>query len=306
MKLAVGDVAGTLLKERTLLVQGDTGPWRDARQVSETAKLFSRDGAATVPRGDLPAFLTGYHALSPARRNKVAAALEDGQNAPPPDLAIRKPINPDAKLILTSEREAVSKADAQHPSDMVVGFSKFPTALADPDATIQLPADGSRYDADAAFGFLLGRDAERVRISAGLKCLVGVTLFLDVTDRDMFDEEARTGNSLFAKNREGLSPLGPAIWIPADGRFDETMELTMSVNGEVRQRFRLGDMCYELKRLIRDWSRAVLEPGDILAVGAATAKSLTHNIVESPIPIAAGDAVEVSCAPIGVLKATFT
>jgi 2-keto-4-pentenoate hydratase/2-oxohepta-3-ene-1,7-dioic acid hydratase in catechol pathway len=199
----------------------------------------------------------------------------------------------------------LSRSNDHLPAKMVVGFSKFQTALADPDAEIRLPDPGARYDAEAALAVVLGKPAARVTSAAAARSVIGFTLMAEITHRDMFDAEWRTSNSLFAKNCLGLSPLGPCIWITRMKELDPSTEITLTVNSTIRQRFVVSDFAHSITAATKAWSRCVLEPGDMVALGAAIAKPRPGNDVDSPIAIAAGDRIEVACAPIGTLAARF-
>jgi 2-keto-4-pentenoate hydratase/2-oxohepta-3-ene-1,7-dioic acid hydratase in catechol pathway len=187
---------------------------------------------------------------------------------------------------------------------MVVGFSKFATALADPDSEIRLPEPGQRYDVEAVLAAVLGRPASRLGAAASARSVVGFTLLAEVTHRDMFETEARTNNSLFAKNCAELSPLGPSIWIAGTDELDPACEVTLTVNGALRQRFAVSDFAHGVTDAVKAWSRVVLDPGDMVALGAAICRPRPGNEVDSPIPIAPGDRIEVACPSIGVLRAT--
>jgi acylpyruvate hydrolase len=186
---------------------------------------------------------------------------------------------------------------------MVVGFSKFASSLADPEATLHLAGAGVRYDVEAALAAVIGRPANRLTQKDAARAIVGFTLMAEVTERDMFEAEARTNNSLFAKNCVGLTPLGPAIWIGGAAELDPTAEVTLSINGAVRQRFLPTDFAHGIEAAVRAWSRVVLAPGDMVALGAAIARPRPGNEVDSPIAIAPGDRIEVAHPQVGILRA---
>jgi 2-keto-4-pentenoate hydratase/2-oxohepta-3-ene-1,7-dioic acid hydratase in catechol pathway len=101
-----------------------------------------------------------------------------------------------------------------------------------------------------------------------------------------------------------LSPLGPSIWIGGAGELDPATEVTLSVNGTARQRFCVSDFAHGVTGATKAWSRVVLDPGDMVALGAAISLPRAGNEVDSPIAIAPGDRIEVACAAIGTLNAT--
>jgi 2-keto-4-pentenoate hydratase/2-oxohepta-3-ene-1,7-dioic acid hydratase in catechol pathway len=127
----------------------------------------------------------------------------------------------------------------------------------------------------------------------------------EITNRDMFDREWKTSNNLYAKNHRGLTPLGPSIWVASPSELDPATEITLSLNGAVKQRFAVSDFAHSIANATKAWSRTVLEPGDMVALGAAIAKPRPGNEVDSPVEIRVGDKIEIACAPIGMLSATI-
>ena len=267
------------------------------------------DAARSVPglaaaTDDLRHFLVDLSRLKSGPRRAIEKALERGGSTPDQQIRLLKPVGSDAKLILTAGREALSRFNDRRPEKMIVGFSKFATAFADPGSIIRLPRDGARFDADVALCAVIGRRAERVTTARdALRCVAGFTLMIDVTDREVFEEEGRTNNSLFAKNRPGLSPLGPSIWGAEEAGINPSAEISLKLNGTIRQCFLVGDLAHGISDAVRAWSRTILDAGDAVALGAAIARPGPANIVESPIAIAAGDTLEAVCAPLDVLAA---
>lgn len=299
MKIALADLPWPFLAETRVVARSANDHWHDLHSV------LAEIGQSSIPASqELPATLAYLSSLGSGARRKIERALEECKNGTPSPTLL-KPMDPLAKILLTEGRVALSRSNDQLPAKMVVGFSKFQTALANPGAEIRLPDREARYDAEAALAVVLGKPASRVTAGAAARSIIGFTLMAEITHRDMFDAEWRTSNSLFAKNSLGLSPLGPCIWIAGLNELDASTEITLAVNGAVRQRFAVADFAHSIANTTKAWSRCVLEPGDMVALGAAIAKPRPGNEVDSPIPIAAGDRIEVACAPIGTLTARF-
>jgi 2-keto-4-pentenoate hydratase/2-oxohepta-3-ene-1,7-dioic acid hydratase in catechol pathway len=298
MKIALADLPWPFLAEKRVVARSANDHWHDLHSV------LAEIGQPCLPaRQDLPATLAYLSSLSAGAKRKIERALDERKNGTPSP-ALLKPMDPLAKILLTEGRVALSRSNDQLPAKMVVGFSKFQTALADPGTEIRLDPQ-AHYDAEAALAIVLGKPASRVAAGAATRSIVGFTLMAEITHRDMFDAEWRTSNSLFAKNYRGQSPLGPCIWVAGLSELDAATEITLAVNGAVRQRFAVADFAHSIASATKAWSRCVLEPGDMVALGAAIAKPRPGNEVDSPIPIVAGDRIEVACAPIGTLSARF-
>jgi 2-keto-4-pentenoate hydratase/2-oxohepta-3-ene-1,7-dioic acid hydratase in catechol pathway len=297
MRVAVAELPSPFLAESRVLASGSNGAWHDLAAVLSQAGIADAPAACGLPQA--LAFLAEMPAVTRRRVERALDGHSDGNARP----RLLKPLAPDSKILLTEGSIALSRSNDQRPAKMVVGFSKFATSLADPECEIRLPEPGARYDVEAVLAAVIGRPAGRLSTAGAARSIVGFTLMAEVTHRDMFDTEARTNNSLYAKNCPELSPLGPAIWIASARELEPSCEVTLSVNGALRQRFTVADFAHGVAAAVKAWSRVVLEPGDMVALGAAICRPRPGNEVESPIPIAPGDRIEVASPAIGVLRA---
>jgi 2-keto-4-pentenoate hydratase/2-oxohepta-3-ene-1,7-dioic acid hydratase in catechol pathway len=299
MRIGIADLRWPFLAEPRVIAQNGAGTWHDLQSL-----LTEAGTAAPTRSATLPAALVRLSALGSSGRKKLERALGQAANgiANP---ALVAPINPLAKILLTEGRVALARSNDQLPAKMVVGFSKFASACAAPGAAIHLPEPSARYDVEAVLVAVLGKEAARVGAGEAARSIIGFTLMAEITHRDMFDREWKTSNNLYAKNCRNLSPLGPAIWIASPSELDPTTEITLTVNGGVRQRFAVSDFAHSIANATKAWSRTVLEPGDMVALGAAISRPRPGNEVDSPVPIAPGDRIDVACPPIGTLSASI-
>ena len=313
MRLFAADVLKTLLFERMILIQGKEEVCLDLRDVLHCAGLPGPHRGTDTDRWTIPRVLslvcdqqTEYRerikqALSVLvrdhRQKKDAVTVYDQRT-----LALRKPIESCSKVIIVGQRVPVNRSQREMKEEVVTGFLKFASALADPGAKIPLPRSDGIFDADAVLGIVIGKRAERVSIAESLSYIAGFTLLIDITDRKTFETECKTNNNLMAKNRPNLSSLGPCIRMAPDVDSDHRIGLTFRLNGEVRQQFALEDLVYGIKEMVSNWSRLILEPGDMLGLGATLARSQPGKIFESPIPIKPGDVLEVESPTIGSLN----
>ena len=299
MKIGIADLPWPFLAEPRVIAQNGVGTWHDLQTLMTEAGLAAPDQAAT-----LPATLSRLSALGSSGRKKLERALGDAK-LPVASPALAAPIDPLAKILLTEGRVALARSNDQLPAKRVVGFSKFASACAAPGAALRLPDPAGRYDVEAVLVAVLGKSAARVSAGEATRSIIGFTLMAEITDRDMFEREWKTSNNLYAKNRRGLTPLGPSIWVGSPSELDSATEITLTLNGAVKQRFAVSDFAHSIANATKAWSRTVLEPGDMVALGAAISKPRPGNEVDSPVEIRAGDKIEIACAPIGRLSATI-
>jgi 2-keto-4-pentenoate hydratase/2-oxohepta-3-ene-1,7-dioic acid hydratase in catechol pathway len=299
MKIGIADLPWPFLAEPRVVAQNGAGTWHDLHTLMAEAGLATPDQATT-----LAATLSRLSAMGSGGRKKLERALGSAKH-PVTSPALAAPIDPLAKILLTEGRVALARSNDQLPAKMVVGFSKFASACAAPGAALQLPDPSARYDVEAVLVAVLGKPASRVSAGEATRSIVGFTLMAEITNRDMFDREWKTSNNLYAKNHRGLTPLGPSIWVASPSELDPATEITLSLNGAVKQHFAVSDFAHSIANATKAWSRTVLQPGDMVALGAAISKPRPGNDVDSPIEIRVGDKIEVACAPIGTLSATI-
>jgi len=167
-------------------------------------------------------------------------------------------------------------------------FVKAGGSLSAPYSAIALPnLPGRRFDHEAEVALVIGREARGVSPSSALDHVFGYTLVVDVTMRvSATGQEERP----MRKSYWTFSPCGPCI-VTADEIPDpSTLEVTLWVNGELRQRGTLADLIVNIPGLISAASAVLpLEPGDLYATGTP----------EGVGPIEAGDEVIVECQAIG-------
>jgi 2-keto-4-pentenoate hydratase/2-oxohepta-3-ene-1,7-dioic acid hydratase in catechol pathway len=317
MRLFVTDAPQPFLLRRTILIQEEDGVCLDLQEVLSCAGLFETHAWRDKDSRSISKCLSLICNLQPGERERIEKAVslltKDRQRnkkavnvCDPKSLVLQKPTESNSKTIIVGYRNPISSGKHVAGGERMTGFLKFASSLADPGSKIPLPGPDVVFDADAVLGVVIGKRSESISPSDALSCVAGFTLLADVTDRNAFERECRTNNNLLAKNRANLSPFGPTIWLPRDKQLDQTTELTLRLNGQLRQQFTLGDLSYTLQEVISAWSRLILEPGDVIGMGASIAKPQAGKAFESPIPVKPGDTLEVESPPLGLLKAEFT
>jgi 2-keto-4-pentenoate hydratase/2-oxohepta-3-ene-1,7-dioic acid hydratase in catechol pathway len=298
MKIGIADLPWPFLAEPRVIAQNGAGTWHDLHS------LMTEVGLGAPETTNIAATLSRLSSMGSGGRKKLERALSNAKH-PVASPTLAAPIDLLAKILLTEGRVALARSNDQLPAKMVVGFSKFASACAAPGAALHLPDPDARYDVEAVLVAVLGKPASRVSAGEATRSIVGFTLMAEITNRDMFEREWKTSNNLYAKNHRGLTPLGPSIWVASPSELDPATEITLSLNGAVKQRFAVSDFAHSIANATKAWSRTVLEPGDMVALGAAISKPRPGNEVDSPVEIKIGDKIDVACAPIGTLSASI-
>ncbi len=198
--------------------------------------------------------------------------------------------------VLPSKVVAIGKNYADHAKEMggeapaePVMFLKPSTAVTGPDAVIARPTSVGRVDFEGELAVVIGRLARDVPRDKALDVVLGYTCANDVTARD---QQLADGQWTRGKGYDTFCPLGP--WLETD--LDPAdLELTTTVNGEVRQSSRTSLMLHDVPALIEHVSKVMtLLPGDVLLTGTPAGIG----------PLGAGDEVSVTIEGVGTLSNT--
>ena len=195
--------------------------------------------------------------------------------------------------VLPSKVVAIGKNYADHAKEMgaeapaePVMFLKPSTAVTGPGATIARPVDVGRVDYEGELAVVIGRLARDVPREKALDAVLGYTCANDVTARD---QQLADGQWTRGKGYDSFCPLGP--WLETD--LDPSdLQLTTTVNGEVRQSASTAQMLHDVPALIEHVSKVMtLLPGDVLLTGTPAGIG----------PLEAGDEVSVTIDGVGTL-----
>jgi acylpyruvate hydrolase len=180
-------------------------------------------------------------------------------------------------------------------------FLKLARALTDPDEPVVLPPESPLVDYEGEVAAVIGRGGRRIPREEALDHVAGLTLVNDVSMRDY---QNRSLQWFAGKSWQACTPVGPEVVTLDEVGDTAGLELTTTVNGEVRQRAVVGDLIFDIPALVADLSNIVeLEPGDLIVTG--TPGGVGHAM-EPPRYLAPGDVVEVSVDRIGILRTVFT
>ena len=163
-------------------------------------------------------------------------------------------------------------------------FFKPPSAVIGPGEAIRLPPESSRVEHEAELAVVIGRPGRRIEEAGALAHVLGYTVGLDVTARDLQRSDAQWTRG---KGFDTFCPLGP--WIETD-LDPAAVEVSCSVNSELRQRGSGSEMVFSVPYLIAYISAAMtLMPGDVILTGTPAGVG----------PLAEGDRIEAAVSGIG-------
>ncbi|MGK7311009.1 MAG: fumarylacetoacetate hydrolase family protein [Candidatus Longimicrobiales bacterium M2_2A_002] len=142
-------------------------------------------------------------------------------------------------------------------------FLKPPSALIGDGETIVRPPESSRVEHEGEIAVVIGARCRHVAEADALDHVVGLVALNDVTARDLQQKDSQWSR---AKGFDTFCPVGPVA--AAEGVDWDALEVTCSVDGQLRQQGRAGDMAFPIPFLVAYISRIMtLEPGDLIATG---------------------------------------
>jgi 2-keto-4-pentenoate hydratase/2-oxohepta-3-ene-1,7-dioic acid hydratase in catechol pathway len=193
-----------------------------------------------------------------------------------------------------------ARIEAMPKAEIPTGFYKLPQTFVTTGAPIVLPKFSEEVDADACLAVVIGKAGRRILPAQAWDHVAGVTLLIDITARDINRREGLTTNNLLGKNFPSSTSLGPAMLLKPARKELEAIELELSIDGEVKQKFALRDCVFTVEQIIARWSILGIKPGDFFAIGGSMA--LKGGGLQNPVPLKIGSSLRCYAPPIGELS----
>ena len=247
--------------------------------------------------GSMRALLENYETL----RDAIAAA--EGPTFALSDVTLEAPISDPRKFLaigMNYQAHADEAAAAGIPiPTSQLWFNKQVTCITGPFATIDVPrAAPDMVDYEAELGVVIGKRCRHVSRDDARSVIAGYLVCNDVTARDW---QFRSPTYTLGKSFDTHGPIGP--WITTADEVDDPHALTLSLtlNGEERQRSSTSDMIYDIYDQIAYLTQVMtLEPGDVLATGTPAGVGIAENRF-----MKADDVVRVTVDGLGFIENRF-
>lgn len=259
---------------------------------------------AVVIRGDEAVAVDGYADVGALLRDAggmdaARAAERDGKGDPFTIGHLHRPVLDPGAIVCVglNYRSHILEMGRELPTDPTL-FAKLPRAMTGPYADVALPAVSEKVDYEAELAFVIGKSGRDIQPTDAWDHVAGLTILNDVTVRDF---QKRTLQWFAGKTFQHSTPWGPWIVTPDELGDLAGIALTLTVNGEERQRAMLGDLVFDVPALVADISRIVeLQPGDVVATGTPGGVGVAQERF-----LASGDEVVVAIDGIGEIRNTF-
>jgi 2-keto-4-pentenoate hydratase/2-oxohepta-3-ene-1,7-dioic acid hydratase in catechol pathway len=247
------------------------------------------DAVKDIPHLDSRDLIIGLIARWDAYKAKVEKAAADGKGVALSGVRLRAPVPRPGNIDCMAVNYMEDGTLKEKPQ--INAFHKASNAIIGDGDTMVLPdAPATVFEGEAELALVIGKRATRVPQSEAMKYIFGYTGFIDGSARGL----PPPGNVFFQmKSRDTFAPTGPWI-VTADEIADpQNLNITLTNNGAVMQKFNTNDMAHQIPRCI-EWLSSIhtLEPGDIVATGT------NHRGLN---PFMDGDKIELTIEKVGTL-----
>lgn len=272
-----------------------------AQLKSEGSYRAEKIATAYIPT-DMAGFLQGGEKSLELAKESVQFALHNESDVPlvfnVDEVKLEAPVTNPEKIICVGHnyREHILEMGRDLPTNPVV-FAKFPNAVLGPEDDIPFYPISDQLDYEAEFTFVVGKRARNVSEEDALDYVAGYTICNDVTYRDL---QRRTLQWLQGKSVDGSAPMGPWL-ITSDELTDPSgLDISLTVNGEERQRSNTENLVFSVQHLVSFLSRKMtLHPGDVIMTGTPGGVGVA---MEPQSFLKDGDIVRIEVDKVGVLE----
>ncbi|HEY0794739.1 MAG TPA: fumarylacetoacetate hydrolase family protein [Acidisarcina sp.] len=209
-------------------------------------------------------------------------AAEHARTAPPGAFAPLKggqllpPIQRPGKILCVglNYRDHAIESRMELPRTPAV-FTKFINALTGSGSNIVIPKMTQQPDYEAEFAIVIGRHGVNVAAADWEEYVFGYTILNDVSARDV---QLATSQWSLGKSFNTFAPLGPAIVSRDEVPDPHSLDIKLSIDGEVLQHSNTRELIFKAPDLIAYLSSIVpLEPGDIISTGTPAGVGMGRN-----------------------------
>src|SRR3984957_14874937 len=172
------------------------------------------------------------------------------------------PVAP-SKLIAVGLNYADHIAEMKRtPLETPLIWFKAQTSLLPHNGTIEIAFPDHQTDYETELGIVIGKAAKNVPVEKANDYILGYTVGLDISDRDLQKSEKQFGR---CKSFDTYTPIGPFVYADVDV---SDLSLELRQNGEVRQKARTSQMIYPPAEIVSFASQSLtLFPGDVILTG---------------------------------------
>ena len=220
------------------------------------------------------------------------------------DLIVDEGGGPASENMTTEERRAwaTKMMDERAATGDPYMFSKPVSVITGAYDNIVLPPHAKAPDWELELAVIIGRKARHVTKAEALNYVAGYAIVNDITNRDhVFRRDAvkaMGSDWIAAKGSPTYLPFGPFLVPAAFVPNPQNLQLTLKLNGEIKQDESTADMIFDIARQIEYLSGLVeLWPGDVLCTGSPAGNGTHYKRF-----LQEGDVVETTITGLGMQR----
>jgi 2,4-diketo-3-deoxy-L-fuconate hydrolase len=187
------------------------------------------------------------------------------------------------------------------PNEPIV-FLKAPNTVVGPYDDVEIPRGSTKTDWEVELGVVIGRRARYLAsVEDAADCIAGYCISHDVSERAFQLEHG--GQWTKGKSCDTFNPLGPWLVTRDEITDVQSLNMSLSVNGIVRQRGSTSTMIFGCRQLVHYLSQFMtLEPGDLISTGTPPGVGLG---MKPPVYLKDGDVVRLDIEHLGMQQQRF-
>lgn len=192
-------------------------------------------------------------------------------------------------------REHAAESQLEVPPEPVLFFKPL-SALAPHGATVHAPARTGHLEHEVELAVVIGRRIRDLPADQWRAAVAGYSVINDITARDLqLVNIQRNVPWDQSKGFDTFAPIGPYLATANEIEDPHTLQMTLTVQNEIRQSANTSQMVFGIPEIIADLSNGMtLVPGDVIATGT------TAGIA----PLASGDVMVGTIEKVGSLVNT--
>ncbi|MHC1604643.1 MAG: fumarylacetoacetate hydrolase family protein [Candidatus Methanofastidiosia archaeon] len=179
--------------------------------------------------------------------------------------------------------------------DIPLWFLKPTQSIIGDNQKVVIPSMSNNIHHEVELAVVMGKEGKDIPKEDALDYVLGYTVLLDITARDLQEKFIREGRPWsIAKGFDTFAPTKLDITPRDSVRNPNNLNIMLKVNGEVRQSSNTSNMIFSVEDIISEISKiTTFERGDIIATGTP----------EGVGTIKDGDVLEAEIEAVGKIKA---
>jgi 2-keto-4-pentenoate hydratase/2-oxohepta-3-ene-1,7-dioic acid hydratase in catechol pathway len=299
VKLAGGDHAGILREDEILLVTKFCATYAAPLQASALYK------GERVWRDAMDIYQVGVDwAKSLCKFLETREVVEECRSAglllPLAKAELNPPVLTPGKILAVGWNYAAHAAEQNlTPPDKPLIFTKCVTSLNKPGGVIQLPRISRMVDYEGELALVIGKEGKNITAATAYEYIAGYMIMNDVSARDLQRNEKQWTR---AKGLDTFAPCGPWLVTTDEIPDPHILDISLRVNGELRQSSNTKNMFFKIPELLEFVSQDLtLRAGDIITTGTPEGVGVYR---QPPVFLQAGDQIDIDIAGVGRLTNT--